>query len=504
MRGLPLPDLSGRWTGGLLALLAGVLAVLAFAPVSLFTAAPLALAVWFGLLVRVQGRPRRAAWFGWLFGLGFFGVGTSWIFNSLLVFGQAPLVVASVITVAFVLVMALYPALLSALAARFLPLHRMEGILALAGGLVLLELARSWLFSGFPWLLFGHATLDTPLASWLPLAGELGAGLMVALIAAGLVLAAGRRSRGVGVGLVAGVVVVSAALLPLQWTDPDGDPVRATLVQGNIDQERKWAPDGIRHSLEVYRDLTAEAGPADLVVWPETAIPALAREVDGMLEQVAADLPGEDAQLVTGLFDGHRDGDIHNAILIYPGGAAYHKRQLVPFGEYIPLREQLAWLDRLLMIPMSDLTPGGDDGRITLAGRTAGASICYESAYARHIRAALPEAGFLVNVSNDAWFGDSLAPAQHLQIARVRAVETGRPILRATNTGISALIDFDGRLIEGSPLFEPATVHGEIRPRSGITPAAAMGEGPAVLAALVLVVLGAAVGRRQARSGDPV
>ncbi|WP_017926369.1 apolipoprotein N-acyltransferase [Thioalkalivibrio sp. HL-Eb18] len=492
----PLAERLPAWAIAVLALVAGAGATLAFAPVGWFLAAPLGLAVWFGLLI--DAPTRQAAWTGYAFGLGFFGTGVTWIFNSLLVFGQAPLVVASFITVLFVLVMALYPALLAGVAARFLPLTRPAGLLALAGGVVLMELARSWLFSGFPWLLFGHTVLDTPLQGWLPLAGELGAGLMVALLAVAVVSVFLSGQRWLGAGLAVAVVIASVVLGLVRWVEPTGEEIPVAMVQGNIDQARKWAPDGIEYSLDIYQELTREAAGDALVVWPETAIPAFYTEVHRPLEGIASELAEAGGELVVGIFDYEAEGrDVFNSVVHVGSGAGYNKRQLVPFGEYIPLRDRLAWLDRLLQIPMSDLSPGRGDGRMEMAGTTAGVSICYESAYARHIRAALPEAGFLVNVSNDAWFGDSLAPAQHLQIARVRAVETGRPMVRSTNTGISALIDADGGILERSGLFTREVVRGTLEPRTGLTPAAALGEGPAVLAALVLVVLGAAVGRRR-------
>ncbi|WP_018140412.1 apolipoprotein N-acyltransferase [Thioalkalivibrio sp. ALJ7] len=491
----PLFERLPPWASALVALLAGGAATLAFAPVSWFLAAPLALAVWFALLPGAT--PRQATVLGYAFGLGFFGVGVTWIFNSLLVFGQAPLVVASLITVLFVLVMAAYPALLAGLAARFLPLARPAGMLALAGGLVLMELARSWLFSGFPWLLFGHTVLDTPLQSWLPLVGELGAGLVVALLAVAVVTVFRPGQRWLGAGLAGMLVIASVALGLVRWVEPGGAPISVAMVQGNIDQARKWDADGIEYSLGIYEDLTHEAGGVDLVVWPETAIPALYVEVQGPLGQLAQSLAEHDGELLVGVFDHQAAGrHVYNSVVNVTTGAGYNKRQLVPFGEYIPLRGQLDWLDRLLAIPMSDLSPGEGDGRMQIAGQMAGVSICYESAYSRHIRAALPEAGFLVNVSNDAWFGDSLAPAQHLQIARVRAVEAGRPMIRATNTGISALIDADGRLLERSGLFTREVVTGSVQPRQGVTPATATGMGPAVLAALVLLMAGAAIRRR--------
>lgn len=480
-----------------LALGAGAAGALAFAPLALFPLAPLALALWFALLLGAP--PSRAAGLGYLFGLGFFGVGTTWIFNSLLVFGQAPLVVATTLTVLFVLVMAAYPALLAGLAARFLPLGHLAGLAALAGGVVLMELARSWLFSGFPWLLFGHTVLDTPLQPWLPVAGELGAGLVVALLAVALVGIARPGWRGRGALLAAALVAVSLVLAPLRWVEPQGDAISVAMMQGNIPQERKWAVDGIEYSFDVYAELTATVSDVDLVVWPETAVPAFYTEIATGMERLADRLAENGTELVTGIFTYEYSSQaLFNSVVHVPSGADYHKRQLVPFGEFIPLRDRLSWLDRVLAIPMSDLNAGEGDGRMAMAGGTAGVSICYESAYARHIRAALPEAGFLVNVSNDAWFGDSMAPAQHLQIARVRTVEAGRPMVRATNTGISALINAEGDIVTRSGLFTREVVRGEIQPQAGRTPAVTLGEGPALLASVLLLALGVMARRWQA------
>ncbi|TVP88521.1 MAG: apolipoprotein N-acyltransferase [Thioalkalivibrio sp.] len=487
----PLLWLSGRplsgWPATVVSLLAGAVVVLAFAPFNLFLLAPVGLALWFAVL---RGAPPGIAFrHGFAFGLGLFGFGVSWVFNSLLIFGQAPWLLATLITVLFVLYLALYPAVLGWVASRYLgraPL--LSWLLALAAGFVLLELLRGWLFSGFPWLLTGHVLLDTPGGFWLPLAGETGAGLLVALLAAVLVLLTAGRFAGAAL-VLAPLLAVSLAAMPWQWVRASGEPVTVAMVQGNIDQARKWEEDGVQHALDLYTGMSEEAAGVELLVWPETAIPAFYFEVYPVLESFAARLEDAGTELVTGIFEHDPvDRSMYNSIRHVTSGETYDKRQLVPFGEYLPLRDRLAWLHRLLDIPMSDLAPGTGRGLVEMAGRAAGLSICYEAAYARRLRTALPEAAFLLNVSNDAWFGATLAPHQHLQIARVRALELGRPMIRATNTGISALIDADGRVTARAGLFTREVLRGEVQPVAGRTPAALLGPWPALAIALVLLL----------------
>ncbi len=475
------------WLATGVSILAGAVLVLAFAPFDRYLLAPLTLALWFALL---RGADSRAALrHGYGFGLGFFGFGASWIFNSLLIFGDAPWLVATVITLLFVLALSLYPAVLAWSMARFLgraPL--LPWLLALAAGFTGFELLRGWLLSGFPWLLVGHVLLDSPAQGWLPLIGEAGGTLFVVLLAAVLVLAGARRFRAGGF-LLAAMLAVSLAALPWRWVEPAGPELRVGIVQGNIEQARKWADDGVSHALDLYTSMSELAKGADLLVWPETAIPAFYFEVYRELEPFSARLEAAGTELVTGVFDYQPvDRSMYNSIRHIPSGATYDKRQLVPFGEYLPFRERVVWLHRLLDIPMSDLSPGRGSGRVSMAGQVAGLSVCYEAAYARRIRSALPEAGFLLNVSNDAWFGATLAPHQHLQIARVRALEMGRPMIRATNTGISALIAADGRISASAGLFTREVLQGTIQPQQGYTPAARFGPWPVVVLALLLLL----------------
>lgn len=470
----------------LLALAAGALTVLAFAPLQWYLLAVIGPALWWSTLSGMDAR--RAAGLGFLFGLGFFGFGISWVFNSLLIFGQAPLVMAVLLTGLLVLYLALYPAILAYVVVRITPVDRPRALFLLAGGWVLLEFLRGWLLTGFPWLYLGHALLDSPLQGWLPVVGEMGASLIVVLLAAALLLLLRQRLPVLALGILLSIGLATAALQTQEWVRPMGSGFTAGLVQANIPQERKWQDDGREYSLERYLSLSALLPRVDVLVWPETAIPVFAVEIASDLEWLAEEFAAEGIEWVTGLFDYDPiTGRMFNSLHVPAQGGVYHKRQLVPFGEYLPLRGQLTWLRGVLEIPMSDLSSGEGDGLLDVAGYRAGASICFEAAFARRIRSALPEAHFLMNLSNDAWFGNSLAPYQHLQIARIRALEAGRPMLRATNTGISAIIAADGRVITASGVLETALVVGEVIPHTGQTPATVLGPWPALAFSLALL-----------------
>ncbi|MFN4262791.1 MAG: apolipoprotein N-acyltransferase [Thioalkalivibrionaceae bacterium] len=518
----------------------GVLGAFAFPPWSWFWALPLALALWWVWLAREVQKGRYEApiesssgdrsslgararwtfragfWPGLGFGLGLFGAGVHWVFHSLLIFGEAPLVVASLATILLVVGLALYVALATATSLAVMQVlvgPRVPpglSLLVLGSAWLAAEMARMHWFSGFPWLLTGHVVLDSPLEPWLSLAGEMGAGWgVVVLVMAVAFLALGRwRLRLTGAALA--VVVVASALLFDGTGDlrPDGDAVSIGIVQGNIPQDEKWSEDGVERALETYVAMSEPLVGVDVIVWPETAIPDFYFQVFGPLEAVALTWLESGSELATGVFDYDPvEGRMYNSIRHVVSGGVYDKRHLVPFGEFMPMRSLLGWLDGVLGIPMSDLSPGRGDGLLEIAGTPMGLSICYESAFSQAMSAPLPAAAMLLNVSNDAWFGDSAAPRQHLAIARIRSIELGRPMIRATNTGISALIDHRGRVLSQTGLFETATLSGTLQPIAGSTLAFAVGASVArwlaattwpILMLVMLVTLGLRA-RREAR-----
>jgi apolipoprotein N-acyltransferase len=292
----------------------------------------------------------------------------------------------------------------------------------------------------------------------------------------------------------------------LEWTEPTGQPFRASLVQANIPQEQKWRAEQLLPTLRLYRDLTREHWDSAVVVWPETAVPALRHQVqENFLEPLAQDARQQETEVVLGIpIRGAEDGRYFNA-LVSTGSTedAYYKRHLVPFGEFMPFKDWLGPLVELFEVPMSDFSPSRAARPLLKVGSYAvGASICYEDAFPAEVRQALPEAAYLINVSNDAWFGDSLAPHQHLEIARMRALESGRFLLRATNTGISAIIAPNGKLLGTIPAFERGVLTREVVPMTGATPYAKLGNQGILGLLAVLLGLSLAV-RMRADEGEP-
>jgi apolipoprotein N-acyltransferase len=450
--------------------------------------------------------PRAAAWRGFLFTGGTFLAGTYWLYHSIHLVGGAPVWIAAVLMLGLVAIMGSYTAALGWAAARWgAPSGARRWLLLLPAGWVLIEWFRGWFLSGFPWLALGYTQLDTPLAGFAPLVGVYGTSLAVALVAGGLVaLLLGDRSARIAAAVVIAVIgLAGAALGRVEWTEARGTRVSVALVQGAVPQSMKWEPGQRERTLDLYADLTIPHLGAGIIVWPEAALPALESDLRDYLESLHATARAQGSDVVMGLL--RRDpstGSYHNAMVAL--GATeqwYDKRRLVPFGEFFPVPAAVReWL-RLMNLPYSDFEPGARD-QVPLAagGETLAPTICYEDAYAAEQLALARRATLLVNVTNDAWFGDSTAPHQHLDISRMRSLETGRPMLRATNDGVTALIAHDGALQGTLPQFQPGVLTGAVEPRVGVTPYVRVGNAPV----LALVALGLAAGLwRRRRPGVP-
>ncbi|MGF1645113.1 MAG: apolipoprotein N-acyltransferase [Thiotrichales bacterium] len=485
----------------LVATVCGVVLVGAFAPLDLWPLAVLCPALLF--LLWNDRTPAQAFGLGFLFGLGFFGVGVSWVFNSVYEFGQAPAPFAAGLTLAFVLVLALFPGLTGWIHARFerayRDAHALRWLIFLPAVWILGEAFRGWFLTGFPWLWLGYSQVDSPFAGIAPILGSLGVSWFV-MVAAGLLAyafnARGRR-RWRALGGVLILVSVAWGLGRIPWTQPVGAPIQAVLIQGNVQQGDKWDQDWLIPTVERYLELTRRNLDVDLIVWPEAALPGRYHVFkDSVLEPLRTELQAHDVDLLLGILYKSELGTHNSLLKLGEDVEVYHKRHLVPFGEYIPLRYWLRWLDDMVILPAADITPGTEANLLTAAGQPVAASICYEDAYGAEMAAMLPQATMLVNVSNDAWFGDSLAPWQHLQIARMRSLELGRPMLRATNTGISAMIDHRGKVLVQSPQFKIAVVHGDVTPQNGATPFARFHHWPILFLCAVFVLAGGWYGRR--------
>ncbi|WP_455210751.1 apolipoprotein N-acyltransferase, partial [Kaarinaea lacus] len=405
---------------------------------------------------------------------------------------------ASVATFVFVLIWAFIPALLSFIVVRYFQRSRLtiKLLLIMPGLWVLFEWVRNWLFTGFPWILLGYSHVDGPLAGYGPVFGVYGISWLLMFCAGLLVLIVLERGkwRYYYVVCMLTVFTVGLAAEKLHWTQPYNKPLKASLIQGNIAQDIKWHPDQRRPTIDLYTRLTRAHWDSDLIIWPETALPLYYHQAEDILQRLADEARTNHTDLLIGLpvIDFSKGKRYYNSIVsIGSKTDFYHKRHLVPFGEYLPLQSVLGGLLDFFHIPMADFSSGpADKSYLAVAGVNAGISICYEDVFGEEVIRALPEANILVNVSNDAWFGDSFAPHQHLQKARMRAIETGRPMLRATNNGVSALIDDKGKFIAVSPQFEEVVLSGEVQPMRGNTPFSLYGNWVVIAFSALSLVIG--------------
>lgn len=481
-------------------LFAGAAAVTAFAPFGWFPVATLSLAILFNQWL-LDNR-KQAFRHGLLFGAGFFGAGISWVFISIKVYGHVAAPVAIAITLGLIAFLSLYPALLGYFLVRaFRTLTPAVLLVALPSGWVMAEWLRGWVFSGFPWLTIGSSQIDGPLGGYAPVLGVYGTGWTVAVSAALVVAVLRAWYRVPGLVLLLLLWGGGHLLGNVQWTEPRGAALQVALVQGNISQENKWAPDNLLNTFSRYSELTFNEQDVDLVIWPETAIPAFHDQVeDNFIPYLETELAKTGTSLITGIpVLEKQTWEYFNAVMSLGGEQAfYYKQHLVPYGEYLPLRWLIGNTLDALAVPNADFSSGGtSQPLLQAAGYPVSSSICYEVVFGEQIIRDLPEAAMLVNISNDAWFGESLAPHQHLEMARLRAWETGRPMLRATNTGISAIIDHKGNIIEQGPQFEIAVVRGAVVPMQGATPYVLLGNTPVVIFSLVSLLLCWSVCRRK-------
>lgn len=475
----------------LIAFIGGAASVAGFAPVYGFPIPILALVVLFYLWSQCSS-PRRAVALGLAYGFGLFGAGVSWVYVSLHVFGHMPAPLAALCVLLFVLYLALFPALVGFLQSKAAVGIVARMLLLVPGLWVLIEWLRSWLFSGFPWLSIGYSQTGMPLSGLAPVVGVYGVGLATAVSAGALVLLwRGTRSARKVAGLVLVALWIGGWLANgIEWVRPTGKTLHVALVQGNIPLANKWAPDQRRNILQHYWRLSADRR-EDLVVWPEAALPFFRHELEGTFWERLRNHPSD---FVIGMLELHRSdgGDkLYNSMVAVTAGRQdwYRKRHLVPFGEFLPLSPLLGGLINYLHIPMSNFDAWQrSQAPLTAAGVPLGTSICYEDAFPEEMRATLPAAQVLLNVSEDAWFGDSLAPHQRLQMAQMRSLETGRPMLRAANTGISALIDSNGRIKARAGHFRTEVLSGAVQPTTGTTPYVRFGNVPTVLACILMLV----------------
>ena len=423
------------------------------------------------LLAAVEGADwPRAARLGFTAGLMFWVATMPWIAETLIRYGALPWPLSLLILLALASYLALYTAAFCAALSRVSAERGAVFVLGAASLWVALELVRTYVLTGFPWNLLGYSQYrNLPVMQVAAVTGVYGVSFVVVAVNAALWRLIARARRGkqalaaatVGAATVA-LAIASGSLIP----HAAGPAFDVALVQGNIDQGVKWDPAAREATLAIYRASTIEASRrgADLVVWPETALPFVFDAGQrGVVHELAREAP---AYLLVGALAGGPDGNRNSAFLIAPDGAVagrYDKRHLVPFGEYVPLEGLLSFVD---VLGGGAVRPGRETPVFSTPHARLGVVICYEAIFPSEVRAFFVRgADVLINITNDAWFGHSAAPVQHLAMAAFRAVENRSYLVRAANTGISAVVAPDGRIIRGSGLFSREIVSAAIAPR---------------------------------------
>ncbi|MEM7432045.1 MAG: apolipoprotein N-acyltransferase [Pseudomonadota bacterium] len=475
----------------------GALTTTTFAPFGWSYLLPILLLplVYVGLTLSPRDAGKHAFWFG----MGLFLSGTYWIHTSVVGFGGAPVWVGPLLVFLLSVIMALHFGLAGWLTSRLASGEPWLLLVIAPAAWVGVEWLRGWILTGFPWMTFGYSQIDTALAGWAPVLGVYGVSAMLLVSVSAIVVAIELRNRPqwIAIGVVFVPWILGGLLKFADWTEPTGSTMQSTLIQGGISQDRKWLSEQREPTLRFYRETTESHADSALVVWPEVAIPAVDKNVQTYLRSIDEVAQRTGQTIVYGILEANplRTGEVQlfNSVFLTNGRERqkYRKRHLVPFGEYFPVPSMVREWMKMQDLPHRDMTPGDDVQELLLArdGNRIAVAICYEDAYGAEQLYAFPEARLLINVSNDAWFGDSIAPHQHLQIARMRSLEVGRETIRATNTGISAFIDAKGKLKATGAQFEPVVMSHTVQPRTGMTPYASIGNGPVMVIVWLLLAV---------------
>ncbi len=469
----------------LVSTLVGAIQVLGYAPFGLW---PLSLLVAVCWLWQVRKLSARAVLLpAYLFGLGLYLAGVSWVFVSVHTYGGAPAGVAAILVLVLAAYLAIFPMLALGLAWVVVAPGARRMLIALPAAWLLAQHLRDLIFGGFPWLSTGYQWVDLPgLDGLLAVVGVQGAGVLWWLVAGCGVMLLQRQWRVAAPLLVA--VLLGAFLLPgaSHWTQPDGEALEVALIQGNVAQQDKWQSQNLRPTLEMYTELTQAQSQADLVIWPEVAIPAAHASVQPWFEMWQRDALQREQTVLAGVIT-QQDQRAYNTVYALgeqPG--RYVKQHLVPFGEYFPVPGWIRPVLDFLNLPFSDIrTDLAGDRYLRANDVPIAMSICFEDVFPAEFARSARGSGVLVNVTNDAWFAGSLAPEQHFQIARARAAETGRVLLRVANTGISAVIGPDGRALKTLDWGERGVLTSRVEPRAGWTPYMRLQDWPLTFLALL-------------------
>jgi len=447
--------------------------VLAHAPVAF---APVALVALGGLFWLWHGAKSvfHSVQLGLWFGLGFFGAGVSWLISSIYIYANVNLLLAIFATFIFVLFLSLYIAFAGWLAYRLQ--DRGIGItwvVIMPAIWVLAEWLRATLFEGFPFLLTGNTHIHTWLDGYAPVFGVLGMSWAVAATAGLVLWLYLSRAWLAASTALASIWLVGAGLQTIEWVKPVGTPIDVALLQGNVPQDKKWLKDAFMPTLKTYVDMTKKNLDADLVVWPETAVPSYYDLVEkGALKSFIKDAQLLETDILIGVITRNKDtGSYYNALVnVHNPEQQYQKHHLVPFSEFFPFGVILKPLSELFDVPYAEFTAGSETQKpLVLADQPAGLSICYEMAFGEELARTAGQARYLVTVSNDAWFANTLEPAQQVQDAQMRALELGREIARATNTGHTLVLDVKGNIKARLPAYQEGVLRAKVQPYEGET-----------------------------------
>lgn len=492
--------------GYLLAAMLGALLVLSFAPYDVF---PLAILAPAGLLaLMLNATARRAAYLGFSFGLGMFGFGVYWVYISVHEFGDVPPILAGLVTALLIAILALFPAGACYVTNRYFPNdHSRKLYLAFPAIWLVSDWIRSWVACGFTWLFLGYSQTNSPLRGYAPILSVYGVTLAV-LISSGLIVSAAlhyrkREMKWFKYNLLslAGIWILGFLLSLIPWTSPKGEPMRVSLVQGNIPQSIKWSRDYLDLSYQRYRELTLPLfGKSKLIVWPEAAIPNTLQNSEEFINEMDARAVDSKTQLILGIPVANpvknSEGYYNAVIALGQHRGFYFKRRLVPYGEYVPFQWLSSRILNFMDVPMSNMIQGDAmQPSFKLNGVRINASICFEITFPELIYTRDPTVGMLITVTNDAWFGDSIAQPQHLQMGIMRAIELGRPVLFDSNDGITAIIGPTGEIQAQAPQHVIYVLTGDVQPMAGYTPWMTNDMDPLI----VIIVSFLVASRRQAK-----
>ncbi len=459
----------------LLSVLTGALLTLGFAPINIALFGLICPLMLWGLIHK--STPMQAFWRFLGFGIGLYGVGVSWVYISIARFGGQPFWVAGLITGLFILILSVYTGILGSLLAHCAK-KPWQKIILYPTLWTLFDILRSWILTGFPWLFLGDTQLGTPLQGFAPIGSVYLVSFMTVLLSVlffQLILERKLRRDGLGILLIG---LLGYGLNSISWTQIQTQhPLSITSIQGDIPQSLKWQPNLLENSLLTYQTLSQKALDQhhQILIWPESAIPDTQQDLPRYLHVLNQTLTHSHNSLITGILESqstpHNTLYFNAALGLGDAHGVYLKEHLVPFGEYIPFQNLFGRLFAWMDIPASGFTPGPrHQTPIHIEGYPVGIMICYEIAYPMLVREHSLHSAFLVSLSDDAWFGDSLGPWQQAQIAQMRALETGRYLINSTNNGITSLINPKGHVIAEIHSHQALALQGVIYPVKGETP----------------------------------